>query len=138
VTSAWGFPNKGLLAVPNSADDQPSKIEKFTWYDRRWGSKMKLGSAIGLCALEESFANRWWAWWARVQHKGRKLSHGVLQCPDEVATKGWEDIGKIAGRNGMLLYIEGFCSGERQWWSHQKPRRCSGIGASPLPMLLWS
>ncbi|KAJ7853403.1 hypothetical protein B0H13DRAFT_1904079 [Mycena leptocephala] len=111
LESVWGFPNKGLLAVLNSAEDRPSEIEKFMRYGRKWGPKMELGSAIGPCALEESFANRWWAWWAQVQPKGRKLSDGVLQRPDKVAMKEWEDIGKMAGRNGVLLYVGGLL-----WW----------------------
>jgi hypothetical protein len=111
LESAWGFPNKGLLAVPNSAGDRPSEIEKFMRYGRKWGSKMELGEAIGPCALEETFSHRWWDWWTLVQPEGRKLANGDLRRADEVATKDWEEIAKMAGRNGVLLYMGGLL-----WW----------------------
>ncbi|KAJ6593076.1 hypothetical protein B0H19DRAFT_1245892 [Mycena capillaripes] len=65
LEKAWGFPNKGLLAVPNSADKRPSEVAIFMRYGRKWGLAMELASAIGPRSVKESFAGRWWNWWGR-------------------------------------------------------------------------
>jgi hypothetical protein len=108
---AWAFPSKGLLAVPNSAEDRLGEVEKFMRYGCKWGSRMELSSEVGPCTVKESFTGRWWDWWALVQPEGCKSGDGEMQRADEVAREEWEKIGKMAGRNGVLLYV-----GALLWW----------------------
>jgi hypothetical protein len=107
----WGFPSKGLLAVPNSAEDRPGEVERFMCYGRKWGSRMDLTSEIGPSDAKDSFAGRWWNWWCVLQPESRKNGDSEMRHADEVPREEWEDIGKMAGRNGVLLYV-----GALLWW----------------------
>ncbi|KAJ7813176.1 hypothetical protein B0H13DRAFT_2382726 [Mycena leptocephala] len=108
---AWDFPGKGLLAVPNSAEDRPGEVERFMRYGRKWGSRMELASEIGPGTAKNSFAGQWWNWWGVVQPESRKNGDSEMRRADEVPREEWEEIGRMAGRNGVLLYV-----GALLWW----------------------
>ncbi|KAJ7843280.1 hypothetical protein B0H13DRAFT_1909423 [Mycena leptocephala] len=108
---AWEFPAKGQLAAPNSAGDRPQEIPDFMQAGQKWASPVELQSICGPSSLEESFARRWWKWWDTAQPGVRRNTDGKLENPQQVPASGWEDIGKMAGRNGLLLFVGGLF-----WW----------------------
>ncbi|KAJ7851697.1 hypothetical protein B0H13DRAFT_1904987 [Mycena leptocephala] len=108
---AWEFPAKGQLAAPNSAGDRPQEIPDFMQAGRKWASPVELQSICGPSSLEESFARQWWKWWDTAQPGVRRNADGKLENPQQVPASGWEDIGKMAGRNGLLLFVGGLF-----WW----------------------
>lgn len=107
----WGFPSKGLVAAPNSAGDRPKEIPDFMQSGRKWKSTVDLQSVCGPARLEESFGSRWWEWWGTAQPGSRRKANGELGPPHDVAASEWEEIGKMAGRNGLLLFLGGLL-----WW----------------------
>jgi hypothetical protein len=106
LEKAWGHPAKGLLAAPNSSEEHPGEVEKFMRYGRKWGTPMELTSEIGPRAVCSSFADRWWGWWDAVRPKSRKEEDGSLKRVDSIPSSDWEEVGKMAGCNGLLLYVE--------------------------------
>ncbi|KAJ7925775.1 hypothetical protein B0H13DRAFT_1862859 [Mycena leptocephala] len=107
----WGLPSKGLLAAPNSAGDRPKEIPDFMQSGRKWKSTVELQSMCSPARLEESFGCRWWEWWGAAQPASRRKANGEFGPPHDVAASEWEEIGKMAGRNGLLLFLGGLL-----WW----------------------
>ncbi|KAJ7920729.1 hypothetical protein B0H13DRAFT_2319009 [Mycena leptocephala] len=107
----WGFPSKGLLAALNSAGDRPKEIPDFMQSGRKWKSPVELQSMCGPARLEDSFGCRWWEWWGTAQPASRRKANGEFGPPHDVAASEWEEIGKMAGRNGLLLFLGGLL-----WW----------------------
>ncbi|KAJ7917311.1 hypothetical protein B0H13DRAFT_2322553 [Mycena leptocephala] len=60
---------------------------------------------------QDRFAGRWWNWWGVVQPESRKNGDSEMRRADEVPREEWEEIGRMAGRNGVLLYV-----GALLWW----------------------
>jgi hypothetical protein len=108
---AWGFPAKGPMAAPNTAGDRPKEIPDFMQAGRKWASPVELQSICGPSNLEESFARRWWNWWGTAQPSERRKADGKLGDALDVPASGWEEIGKMCGRNGLLLFVGGLF-----WW----------------------
>lgn len=52
-----------------------------------------------------------------VQPESRKSPDGTLKSVEKVAKKEWEDLKKMAGRNGVLLYFAGLL-----WWGEATAR----------------
>ncbi|KAJ7446062.1 hypothetical protein FB451DRAFT_1412422 [Mycena latifolia] len=112
LESAWGFPNKGLLSAPNEAtSERPKEVPQFMQAARKWTSTVELLSAAGPRDVEGSFGNRWWSWWGEVQPPSHVNAKGEWEAPEKVGVEEWEDIGKMHGRNGMLLFV-----GALLWW----------------------
>jgi hypothetical protein len=111
LKKAWAFPSKGLLAAPNTSEARPGEVEKFMRYGRKWASPMELASEIGPRAVSTSFADRWWTWWDLVQPQARKQEDGEWKRAEEIPSSEWAEVGKMPGRNGMLLYVGGLL-----WW----------------------
>ncbi|KAJ7182651.1 hypothetical protein C8R43DRAFT_940774 [Mycena crocata] len=108
---AWGFAAKGLLSAP-SGKRSPDEVPAWMRARRKWDVSVELESEIGPRNSEESFAARWWSWWAELQPAARKIDEddwvapGKLQVPSD-----WDDVAKTYGRNGLLLYVGGLL-----WW----------------------
>ncbi|KAJ7154823.1 hypothetical protein C8R46DRAFT_911129, partial [Mycena filopes] len=90
---------------------RPQEVPAWMRARRLWSSKVKLSSEAGPHELEGTFANRWWGWWMETQPSGRKKKNGELRAAKDVAAGEWEDISKMAGRNGMLMFV-----GSLLWW----------------------
>ncbi|KAJ7026918.1 hypothetical protein C8F04DRAFT_1267515 [Mycena alexandri] len=76
-----------------------------------WDKPFALTSEIGPTANEGSMADRWWNWWGRVQPASRMQPSGKFSLPERVPLVEWENLGKMSGRNGVLLYV-----GALLWW----------------------
>ncbi|KAJ6464242.1 hypothetical protein C8R47DRAFT_1079626 [Mycena vitilis] len=100
---ARGFAQKGLLLAPRTAATRPCEIEGFMRHNRKWAMPMKLTSQIGPRSEATTFAARWWVWWDLVSKAG--------ESADTVPSAEWEELGKMTGRNGVLLYV-----GALLWW----------------------
>ncbi|KAJ7765184.1 hypothetical protein B0H16DRAFT_1717735 [Mycena metata] len=108
---AWGFARKGLLSVPNGENERLAEVPEFMRYARKWDKPFALTSEIGPTAVEGSMAARWWDWWTRVQPECRMQESGKLKLAERVPLEEWEELGKMSGRNGVLLYV-----GVLLWW----------------------
>ncbi|KAJ7033113.1 hypothetical protein C8F04DRAFT_1184373 [Mycena alexandri] len=107
-----GFRAKGVLAVPNGkADERPREVPDWMQARRRWEKPVEMTSTIGPAAEKGSFADRWWDWWFRAQPTGRVQASGKLMVAERVPARDWEDVSKMVGRNGLLLYVGGLL-----WW----------------------
>ncbi|KAJ7021699.1 hypothetical protein C8F04DRAFT_1195171 [Mycena alexandri] len=103
---AQGFRAKGWLSVPSGdAHERPVEVPDFMRYARKWDKPLALTSEIRPTAKEGLMADRWWNWWTRVQPASRMQASGKLKLAE------WEDLGKMSGRNGVLLYV-----GALLWW----------------------
>ncbi|KAJ7148605.1 hypothetical protein C8R46DRAFT_1231121 [Mycena filopes] len=111
LEAAWKFPGKGLLLAPNNTAVRPKEVGVFMGNARKWGSVVKLSSAPGPRATAGTFAVRWWDWWGEAQPAARKKRKGKFVGAEKVARKGWEEVAKMTGRNGVLLYV-----GALLWW----------------------
>ncbi|KAJ7148594.1 hypothetical protein C8R46DRAFT_1231087 [Mycena filopes] len=111
LEGAWKFPTKGLLLAPNNTAVRPKEVGVFMGNARKWGTVVKLLSDPGPRATEGTFGARWWGWWDEAQPAVRKKRNGKFVAAAKVATKEWEDVAKMAGRNGLLLYV-----GALLWW----------------------
>ncbi|KAJ6456320.1 hypothetical protein C8R47DRAFT_921795, partial [Mycena vitilis] len=112
VERASGFATKGLVAAPaGAADVRPKEIPTFMQAARHWEKPVDLLSAIGPVSLPGSFSKRWWIWWGRSQPAGREKKKGPMLAHDRIATAKWGELGKMVGRNGLLLYM-----GSLLWW----------------------
>ncbi|KAJ7713870.1 hypothetical protein B0H16DRAFT_1809240 [Mycena metata] len=109
VERAQGFRAKGWLSAPTS--EHPVEIPDFMRYAHRWDKPLALSSEIGPTANEGSMADRWWNWWTTVQPASRMQAGGKLKLAERVPVVEWEDLGKMSGRNGVLLYV-----GALLWW----------------------
>ncbi|KAJ7475543.1 hypothetical protein B0H11DRAFT_2235253 [Mycena galericulata] len=108
----WGFPGKGLITAPAGGDsERPEEIPGFMQRARKWGSPVTLASKIGSRGEQGSFADRWWVWWKRTQPAERRTEGLSWELPAEVEKGAWDEIAKMHGRNGMLLYVGGLL-----WW----------------------
>ncbi|KAJ7264970.1 hypothetical protein B0H12DRAFT_1230603 [Mycena haematopus] len=109
---AWGFPTKGPLSVPaGTKETRPEEIPGFMQRARKWDKKVPLSSAPGPATEKGTFAARWWKWWQRAQPEGRFLTCGRLVSATVLDEEDLIDVGKMVGRNGMLLYV-----GALLWW----------------------
>ncbi|KAJ7785189.1 hypothetical protein DFH07DRAFT_948268 [Mycena maculata] len=107
----WGFPAKGRLAMP-VGDQRPGEVHGFIGSTRRWSVKVPLMSAVGPRGVEETFSCKWWGWWELIQPPARCIDGNEWKPPAEVDDEeGWEEIGKMHGRNGILM-----CLGALLWW----------------------
>ncbi|KAJ7848610.1 hypothetical protein B0H14DRAFT_3453018 [Mycena olivaceomarginata] len=70
-----------------------------------------LTSGIGPASAQGSFADRWWAWWMRAQPAARVKANGKLGPADAIPMEEWVKFSKMAGKNGLLLYMGGLL-----WW----------------------
>ncbi|KAJ7843811.1 hypothetical protein B0H13DRAFT_1648264 [Mycena leptocephala] len=98
---------KGLLSVPNgAAEERPAEVPYFMQHARKWNKPLALQTAT-----EGPFADRWWSWWQKVQPAARIDKEGKSALPSAVDAALWEDVSKMVGRNGVLLYVAGLL-----WW----------------------
>ncbi|KAF8210234.1 hypothetical protein K438DRAFT_1959508 [Mycena galopus ATCC 62051] len=112
LEEAWNFPEKGLLTVPQGGKDiRPEEVPLFMRMRRKWENEVALTSVPGPVTLKGSFAERWWTWWEHAQPEACRLPSGKLMSSRLVETKEFTDVSKMAGRNGMLLYV-----GALLWW----------------------
>ncbi|KAJ6461939.1 hypothetical protein C8R47DRAFT_993375 [Mycena vitilis] len=77
----------------------------------KWEKPVDLLTAIGPVSLPGSFSARWWTWWGRSQPVGRVNKKGQMVAHAHISTAKWENLGKMVGRNGVLLYM-----GSLLWW----------------------
>jgi hypothetical protein len=89
----------------------PDEVEKFMRYGRKWGALMELASEIGPRAVSSNFAERWWTWWDVVQPQSQNEEDRSLKRTDGIPSSEWAEVGKMAGQNGLLLYV-----GALLWW----------------------
>ncbi|KAJ7140047.1 hypothetical protein C8R43DRAFT_1131787 [Mycena crocata] len=110
---ARGFAAKGLLSAP-SGKKSPDKVPAWMRAYRRWENTAKITSAVGPRDVEELFAAHWWGWWAHAQPPARtdnETESLEWTSPGDMDVEAWKDVGKMVGRNGMLLYV-----GALLWW----------------------
>ncbi|KAJ7042733.1 hypothetical protein C8F04DRAFT_1251547 [Mycena alexandri] len=112
VERAQGFRAKGWLSVPSGdGDEPPVEVPDFMRYARKWDKPVALTSEIGPTGKEGSMVERWWNWWTRMQPASRMQENGKFKVAALVPVAEWEELGKMAGRNGVLLYV-----GALLWW----------------------
>ncbi|KAJ7042746.1 hypothetical protein C8F04DRAFT_945059, partial [Mycena alexandri] len=91
---------------------RPRCVAQWMRYTRKWEGKVELSTReVGPREVTGSFAAQWWALWGVVQPAGRTaLPGGALTRPN-LAGSEWDGVGKMSGRNGMLLFV-----GCLLWW----------------------
>ncbi|KAJ7021710.1 hypothetical protein C8F04DRAFT_1273375 [Mycena alexandri] len=106
------FRAKGLLAVPNGGPkERPREVPEWMQARRRSDKGVELTSTIGPAQKKGSFSARWWDWWALAQPASRVQANGKFKLAERVPVGEWEDMSKMVGRNGLLLYLGGLL-----WW----------------------
>ncbi|KAJ6512874.1 hypothetical protein C8R45DRAFT_1087981 [Mycena sanguinolenta] len=121
-----GFPEKGQLSVPAGTDEQhPQEVPAFIKRARKWERQMPLASSLGPATESGSFAERWWKWWVRVQPDARTKENGKMGSVTLVPEDEWEEVSKMAGKNGLLMYV-----GALLWWGEAAAG--AGEGADEL------
>ncbi|KAJ7776705.1 hypothetical protein B0H14DRAFT_3508229 [Mycena olivaceomarginata] len=109
---ASGYPVKGdVLAPQGEKNVRPEEIPTFMQRRRKWEKQVTLSSGIGPASAQGSFADRWWAWWMRAQPAARLQTNRKLGPADAIPVEEWVNISKMAGKNGLLLYMGGLL-----WW----------------------
>ncbi|KAJ7105094.1 hypothetical protein C8R43DRAFT_1140885 [Mycena crocata] len=127
LEKAWGFPNKGMVSAPAGPDiPRPEEVPTFMRAHRKWEVAVKIAGALGPRDDDGSYVTRWWAWWAQIQPAARTAGESWVE-PAKVDSEMWRDVGKIHGRNGMLLYV-----GASLWWGEAAAERDEEESASLL------
>ncbi|KAJ7795033.1 hypothetical protein B0H14DRAFT_3496424 [Mycena olivaceomarginata] len=112
LEQASGYPVKGdVLAPQGEKNVRPEEIPMFMQRRRKWEKGVTLTSGIGPASAQGSFADRWWAWWMRAQPAARVKANGKLGPADVIPMEEWVKFSKMAGKNGLLLYMGGLL-----WW----------------------
>ncbi|KAJ7641077.1 hypothetical protein FB45DRAFT_1021853 [Roridomyces roridus] len=105
----WSFPDRGLTAAP-PGKERPEEVEAWMRDQRKWGERVVLQSGVGPRDQVGSFSARWWAWLGAAQPAGR-VTGGGWKGVEEMSANTWDELAKMHGRNGMLLYAAGLL-----WW----------------------
>jgi hypothetical protein len=109
---ASGFPVKGDVPAPQGEKNvRPEEIPMFMQRRCKWDKEVTLSSGIGPASAKGSFADRWWAWWMRAQPETHLQPNGKLGPAQAILLEEWVNISKMAGKNGLLLYMGGLL-----WW----------------------
>ncbi|KAJ6458523.1 hypothetical protein C8R45DRAFT_1110054 [Mycena sanguinolenta] len=117
-----GFPEKGLRSAPaGTADQRPEEVPAFIKRARKWEKRVPLGSTPGPVTESGSFAERWWTWWVRAQLGGRFEENGKMKSPSLLPEEDWEEVAKMAGKNGLLIYV-----GALLWWGEAAAEAADG------------
>jgi hypothetical protein len=112
LEQASGYPVKGdVLAPQGEKNVRPEEIPTFMQRWRKWEKGVTLTSGIGPASTQGSFADRWWAWWMRAQPAAHVKANGKLGPADAMPREEWVKFSKMAGKNGLLLYMGGLL-----WW----------------------
>ncbi|KAJ7304574.1 hypothetical protein DFH08DRAFT_976752 [Mycena albidolilacea] len=112
LEQASGYPVKGDVLAPQGEKNlRPEEIPTFMQRRRKWEKGVTLTSGIGPASAQGSFADRWWAWWMRAQPAARVKANGKLGPADAIPMEEWVKFSKMAGKNGLLLYMGGLL-----WW----------------------
>ncbi|KAJ7327490.1 hypothetical protein DFH08DRAFT_967919 [Mycena albidolilacea] len=110
----WGGQNGchgDVLAPQGEKNLRLEEIPTFMQRRRKWEKGVTLTSGIGPASAQGSFADRWWAWWMRAQPAARVKANGKLGPADAILMEEWVKFSKMAGKNGLLLYMGGLL-----WW----------------------
>ncbi|KAJ7860611.1 hypothetical protein B0H14DRAFT_2576580 [Mycena olivaceomarginata] len=112
LEQASGYPVRGdVLAPQGEKNVRPEEIPTFMQRRWKWEKGVTLTSGIGPASAQGSFADRWWAWWMRAQPAARVKANGKLGPADAIPMEEWVKFSKMAGKNGLLLYMGGLL-----WW----------------------
>jgi hypothetical protein len=112
IERASGFPVKGDVPAPQGEKNVwPEEIPMFMQCWHKWDKEMTLSSGIGPASTKGSFADRWWAWWMKVQPETCLQPNGKLGPTQAIPLEEWVNISKMAGKNSLLLYMGGLL-----WW----------------------
>ncbi|KAJ7832651.1 hypothetical protein B0H14DRAFT_3463264 [Mycena olivaceomarginata] len=112
LEQASDYPVKGDILTPQGEKNvRPEEIPMFMQRRRKWEKGVTLTSGIGPASAQGSFADRWWAWWMRAQPAARVKANGKLGPADAIPMEEWVKFSKMAGKNGLLLYMGGLL-----WW----------------------
>ncbi|KAJ7864264.1 hypothetical protein B0H14DRAFT_2574477 [Mycena olivaceomarginata] len=106
-----GFPATGQPVPQGDKTIRPEEVPTFMKRRREWDKRISLVTPPGPAGAGDSFADRWWIWWKRVQPTSRVMESGKLGDVDKATTAEWAQLARMGGKNGMLLYV-----GALLWW----------------------